>query len=62
MEANGAQKDVPLSYKFQRWLLLYFPKDAIITINNSNKTLEKNFLSIFQSMFFKKKYIGLIKS
>ena len=47
------QNDVPLSYKFQRWLLLYFPNNAIITINNSTKTLKKNFLQFFNPCFRK---------
>ena len=50
---SWSSKDVPLSYKFQRWLLLYFPKDAIITINNSTKTLEKNFIQFFNPCFSK---------
>ena len=47
---SWTSKDVPLTFKFQRWLLLHFPKNAKITINNSTKTLEKTF-SFFQSMF-----------
>ena len=48
---SWTSKDVPLSFKFQRWLLLHFPKNAIITINNSTKTLEKNFFHFFNPCF-----------
>ena len=44
-------KDVPLTFKFQRWLLLHFPKNAIITINSSTRTLERNFLHFFNPCF-----------
>ena len=33
----------PITYKFQRWLLLRFPKNAVITINNTTKHLANNF-------------------
>ena len=44
-------KDVPITYKFQRWLLLLFPEDAIITINNSTETLGRNFLQFYNPCF-----------
>ena len=43
--------DVPLTYKFQRWLLLHFPKNSIITINNSTKKLKKNFFQFLNPCF-----------
>ena len=43
--------DVPLSYKFQRWLLSHFPKNAIITINNSINELDENFVQFFNPCF-----------
>ena len=43
--------DVPLSYKFQRWLLYHFPKNAIITINNSINELDENFVQFFNPCF-----------
>ena len=43
--------DVPLTYKFQRWLLLHFPKNAIITINNSKNKLKGNFFQFLNPCF-----------
>ena len=43
--------DVPTTYKFQRWLLLHFPKNSIITINNSTKKLKRNFFQFLNPCF-----------
>ena len=43
--------NVPLTYKFQRWVLLRFSKNAIITINNSKVKLEKNFFQFLNPCF-----------
>ena len=48
---SWSSNDVPLSYKFQRWVLLHFPKNAIITINNSTDNLEKNFFQFLNPCF-----------
>ena len=50
---SWTSKDVPLTFKFQRWLLLHFPKNAKITINNSTKTLGKNFFQFLNPCFKK---------
>ncbi len=43
--------DVPLTFKFQRWLLLHFPKNAIITINNPTNKLKENFFQFLNPCF-----------
>ena len=43
--------NVPLTFKFQRWLLLHFPKNAIITINNSTNKLKENFFQFLNPCF-----------
>ena len=43
--------DVPLTYKFQRWLLLHFPKNAIITLNYSKNKLKGNFFQFLNPCF-----------
>ena len=43
--------DVPITYKFQRWLISHFPKNAIITINNSTNKLKSNFLQFLNPCF-----------
>ncbi len=48
---SWSSNDVPFTYKFQRWLLLHFPKNAIITINNSTNNLEKNFFQFLNPCF-----------
>ena len=48
---SWTSKDVPLTFKFQRWILLHFPKNAVITINSSTKTLEKKFLHFLNPCF-----------
>ena len=48
---SWTSNDVPLSYKFQRWVLLHFPKNAIITINNSTVKLEENFFQFLNPCF-----------
>ncbi|MBI86884.1 MAG: hypothetical protein CMG63_02260 [Candidatus Marinimicrobia bacterium] len=40
---SWSSNTAPITYKFQRWLLLRFPKNAIITINNTTKHLANNF-------------------
>lgn len=51
---SWSSDNVPITYKFQRWLLLHFPKSAIITINNSTKKLEKNFFQFLNPCFREK--------
>ena len=46
--------DVPITYKFQRWLLYHFQNNAIITINSSTKKLKKNFFQLSNPCFRKK--------
>ena len=46
--------DVPLTYKFQRWLLYHFKNNAVITINSSTKNLKKNFFQLSNPCFRKK--------
>ena len=48
---SWVSNDVPLTYKFQRWLLSHFPKNAIITINNSTNELEANFFHFLNPCF-----------
>ena len=52
---------VPITYKFQRWLLLHFPKSARITINNSTNKLGRNFFQ-FSNPCFKKNIINTNKA
>ncbi|MBH10235.1 MAG: hypothetical protein CMG74_07770 [Candidatus Marinimicrobia bacterium] len=42
---------VPLTYRFQRWLLKRFPKRAIITINGNFECHRGNFVSLFNPCF-----------
>ena len=46
--------DVPMAYKFQRWLLHYFQNNALITINNSTRKLKKNFFQLSNPCFRRK--------
>ena len=48
---SWVSNDVPLTYKFQRWLLSHFSKNAIITINNSTNKLEENFFQFLNPCF-----------
>ncbi len=48
---SWTSNDVPRSYKFQRWILKYFPKNAIITINNSTDNLKENFYQFLNPCF-----------
>ena len=48
---SWSSDDVPLTYKFQRWILLHFPKNAIITINNSKVKLDENFFKFLNPCF-----------
>ena len=43
--------NVPLTYKFQRWLLLNFPKNAIVTLNSSKNKLKGNFFQFLNPCF-----------
>ncbi len=43
--------DVPITYKFQRWIISHFPKNAIITINNSTNKLGSNFFQFLNPCF-----------
>ena len=43
--------DVPLTYKFQRWILSHFSKNTIITINNSTNKLKANFFQFLNPCF-----------
>ena len=46
--------NVPITYKLQRWILLHFSKNSIITINKSTKKLGNNFFNFFNPCFEKK--------
>ena len=46
--------NVPITYKLQRWILLRFSKNSIITINKSTKKLGNNFFNFFNPCFEKK--------
>ena len=48
---SWCSNDVPLTYKFQRWVLLHFSKNSIITINNSTNKLDENFYHFFNPCF-----------
>jgi len=53
---SWSSNSVPITYKFQRWILLHFPKNSRITINNSTKNLKNNFFN-FSNPCFEKKII-----
>ena len=46
--------NVPITYKLQRWILLHFSNNSIITINKSTKKLGNNFFNFFNPCFEKK--------
>ena len=48
---SWSSNDVPFTYKFQRWILLHFPKNAIITINNSTNDIKENFFQFLNPCF-----------
>ena len=45
---------VPITYKFQRWILLHFSNNAKITINNPVSKLGNNFFNFFNPCFDEK--------
>ena len=48
---SWTSNSVPITYKFQRWILSYFSKKSIITINNSTKNLKSNFFNFLNPCF-----------